>query len=372
MSGRILTEMARAWLYSAMAFALLSVYSAAAVQADLARQGQTVPWWPIVRSLLPSALLWTAGSPFLVALARRRPLMGARWLPAAALHALVWSSWIVVASAGARAIESAWRGWPAEGLARYVVSQPTALLMDALIGAGLVMLGTALALRDRAERVERARQRLADENARLHGQLAQAQLHALRARLHPHFLFNALGAVSTLVRKGDTTGAISMIAGLGDLLRVALSADREPLIPLGRELDLARRYLQVQSARYGSALTWSIDATAEAERALVPCLALQPILENAVEHGIEACDRGGRIDVSAGFAADTLLIVVANDGPPLPRDFTLERDAGVGLRISLERLRSTHPDARLTLGTRPGGVVVTLQLPRSEVASCAS
>jgi sensor histidine kinase YesM len=321
--------------------------------------------------MLPSAGLWAAGSPLLVWLARHRPVAPPHRVAALAIHIGAGWGWILSATVLGRAMDSVWRGWPPDGLLSSSTFTPSGILTDALIVSGLVVLGTHLAARDRAAEAELQRRDLAAENARLQELVTRAELLALRARLHPHFFFNALSAVGALVRKGDGQAAISMLAGIGDVLRAVLHADRSPLIPLERELDLVRRYIEVQHVRFDG-LSWSIDMSPDVRSAPVPCLILQPIVENAVVHGVEASAGAGRVEIAATASGGYLEICVTNVGTALPDRFQIDRDAGNGLRLTFDRLRAIPGTPAPTLTSTERGVQACIRLPLERERSCAS
>ncbi|MEZ5317803.1 MAG: histidine kinase [Vicinamibacterales bacterium] len=362
-----------AWAYSAAVFLVLAASSASAVHVDLTRAGRAVAWGTLFVSMLPSAALWAAVSPLLVELARRRPVASPRRLANGAILGAAGAAWLATATFATVAIDRWSQGLPPVSGATASV-YPIGVLIDALIVAGLLTFGTQWHLRDRAREAERA---LAVENARLLGLLARSELLTLRARLQPHFLFNALGAVGALVRKGEASHAISMLAGLGDLLRSALQSEKRPYVPLDEELALAARYLDIQAVRFGPALTWNIEASPDARVCAVPCLVLQPLLENAVVHGIERSPEPGRVHIDATIESGGLVVRVINDGPGLPAGFQAERDGGEGLTVTRERLAVVG--GGLAFRPREGGVCAEIRVPRSPVAgsvadqvSCAS
>lgn len=204
-----------------------------------------------------------------------------------------------------------------------------------------------------------------EETARLQQQLAQARLDALRTQLNPHFLFNTLNAVSALVER-DPRGARRMIARLSDLLRYTLDESTEQEVPLHRELDLLGEYVELMQIRFQGKLAVDMRIDDAVRDAMVPNLILQPLLENAVKHGVGKLAGGGRISVVArrGRAAETdALIVTVIDNGPGPGG----GEEGVGLSNTNARLRGMYGDAfRVVL--RParqdgGGTEAEVALP---------
>ena len=201
----------------------------------------------------------------------------------------------------------------------------------------------------------RARQ---EETAVLQAQLAEARLDALRSQLNPHFLFNTLNAISALVER-DPRGTRRMIARLSELLRYTLDESTETEVPLRRELDLLEEYIELMQIRFQGKLDVAIRVDAEAADALVPNLILQPIVENAIKHGVGRAG-GGRIAIGA-LRAGSLLEVVVTDSGPGPTG----GDEGVGVRNTNARLAGLYgPEHRLVLRANPaGGTDAVLTMP---------
>jgi two-component system, LytTR family, sensor kinase len=203
------------------------------------------------------------------------------------------------------------------------------------------------------------------EGAQIEAQLAQAQLANLRLQLQPHFLFNTLHAIASLVRGGESGPAVAMIAGLSDLLRYSLDNAGKNVVPLSEEMDVVERYLEIQRTRFSDRLEVAIRMSEETRDAAVPTLLLQPLVENAVRHGIAASADGGRLEVRAHREAGDLVIEVLGDGPPLPPDWR-DRE-GVGLSSTRGRLQQLYGSgARLELENHPpAGVVARVRIPFS-------
>ena len=212
----------------------------------------------------------------------------------------------------------------------------------------------------------RARQeeavRLQAKTAELQAQLAQANLAALRSQLDPHFLFNTLHAISSLVER-DPRGVRRMIARLSELLRSTLDGAHEQETPLQQDLSFLQRYLEIMEVRFQGRLQVDLRIESRALDALVPTLILQPLVENAVKHGVSKVEGVGRIIIAADRLEDTVRLEVRDNGPGLgDRDGAPE---GVGLRNTRARLAQLYGDAqRLTLEAAPeGGAAVTVVLP---------
>jgi two-component system LytT family sensor kinase len=208
--------------------------------------------------------------------------------------------------------------------------------------------------------------------AHLERMVAESQLHTLKTQLHPHFLFNSLNAISAYVERNPRL-ARRMLEQLGALLRLSLDYSNSNEIPLERELAFLENYIGLQEARYSGRLEvhWQIDAAAS--EAMVPTLILQPLVENAIIHGIATRSDKGAIVVGVRKEQERLHISVEDDGTGLPPGWDLERNGGVGLNNTRERLRWLYGDAAHTLEVSDGptgrGVRVDIILPfhRAEI-----
>lgn len=215
----------------------------------------------------------------------------------------------------------------------------------------LVFFVAVLAAGYAREYFQRDREREAQE-ARLKAQLAEAQLNALRMQINPHFLFNTLHAMSALVER-DPGGVRRMIARLSDLLRHTTDSSARDVIPLRAELDFLRRYVEIMEIRFQGRLRVTIDVDEEALDALVPNLILQPMVENALEHGASRAEGVGEIAISGRRDGERLVLTVRDNGPGLDE---ASRRSGIGLTNTRARLAQLYGDAaRVELSTREGG-----------------
>lgn len=218
--------------------------------------------------------------------------------------------------------------------------------------------------------------RLAEQQtktARLNEQLSTAQLDALRKQIEPHFLFNTLNAVSGLVRAGRDEDAVTMIAGLSDFLRHTLEGSSRHQVPLAEELQFAEKYLRIEKVRFGDRLKLDLNVPLDLYQAEVPSLILQPIIENAVKHGIAKRAQGGTIRIAASLDHDKVTLTVSNDGPPLlPAESS---GSGIGNANVRTRLKSLYGNAfEFTIRNgKAGGVEVSVSIPyvvSAPVGSC--
>lgn len=179
-------------------------------------------------------------------------------------------------------------------------------------------------------------------SARLSESLAQAQLAALRLQLEPHFIFNALNAITALIRERRNDEAVDMTAALGDLLRRVTDRSTSQFVTLGEEMDFLGKYLGIQQMRFGARLRCRLDVPAALAQAQVPEFILQPLVENAIKHGIAQRGKGGELRVAAASDGAQLTLTVYNDGPALPEQVP----AGVGLANTRQRLQALYGNAQ--------------------------
>jgi two-component system, LytTR family, sensor kinase len=208
---------------------------------------------------------------------------------------------------------------------------------------------------------ERARLVRAESEAR------EARLSALRYQLNPHFLFNSLNAVSTLVLEGDVPAATRMLAQIGELLRTTLDSDAAPEIPLSQELAFVGQYLAIEQTRLSDRLRVHMAISPDTLDAFVPSMLLQPLVENAVRHGVAPAIEGGTIAIESTIRNDSLVMTVRNSGPRTHGTSTpsAQFSKGIGLTNTAERLRTLYGDKQSFSLRSPdtGGYEVTIELP---------
>lgn len=198
--------------------------------------------------------------------------------------------------------------------------------------------------------VQRARAEQAETIAQIE------RMRALQAQLNPHLVFNALNAISTLVDERQNAAAKAMIGQLGTFLRLVLDTFDTPEVPLAREIEFVRCYLEIERVRFGARLQAEIDIGAEALETMIPTLMLQPLVENAVRHGILSRELGGKIRIGAAVRDDALEITISDNGNGAPAGVPAR--TGIGLSNTANRLRALYGDAaavRFT-GSANGGV----------------
>jgi two-component system, LytTR family, sensor kinase len=204
--------------------------------------------------------------------------------------------------------------------------------------------------------------------SQLEARLAQAQLEVLKGQLHPHFLFNTLHAISTLIHR-DPEAADEMLAQLSDLLRMTLATVGVQEVPLQQELEFLRRYLDIQQTRFADRLKVVVDVPPDTLDVRVPNQVLQPLVENAIHHGVDARRSGdGLVEIRARAEGDMLRLEVRDDGPglkPVPGAAPKPAGSGIGLTNTRARLHELYgPSSALELADYPaGGTLVSLLIP---------
>ncbi|WP_199098119.1 histidine kinase [Dyella sp. ASV21] len=214
--------------------------------------------------------------------------------------------------------------------------------------------------------LQAARQREAQAAA----QAREAQLRALQYQLHPHFLFNTLNSISALVADGRGQDATRMIARLGDLLRATLERSDTPEVTLADELSLTEHYLDIEKARFGQRLQVNMRVGPGLLQAKVPPLLLQPLLENAIRHGIARRAMGGTVSLRIDAEDDQLVMTLHNDGAPQAEEPHAQRPSAIGLSNLRQRLRTLYPETHaLSVAKTPeGSYTLRIGLPLRRAA----
>ena len=305
-------------------------------------------------------------TPVIMRLARRYPIA---WPPAAkslAVHAL--GHWCCCVSARHRLRR---RDVPRSGRTS---AHPVRQLSVARVARVAAYRGPRVGCHHRGRRgagLRAASQEREVRDAELREQLARAELATLRARLHPHFLFNALHSIGALVRGGDNAAAVRVVAELSELLREAISRDAPDMVRLRDELAFVRRYLDIEAVRFADRLRVEWDLQPGVGDAVLPSLVVQPLVENAMRHAVAASWNAGRLRISARRDGRALAIDVSDDGPGMTAEWRgrCSPVGGIGwrrpragdTRACLTRLYGA--DCSLTLGAGTlGGATASLRV----------
>ncbi|MGD8494844.1 MAG: histidine kinase [Gemmatimonadales bacterium] len=313
-----------------------------------------IPWWGA----------WWLLAPLVAYLAWRFPLTGPCWK-----IRLLWHVVAGIAVATLQVVISAtlfeWRDRTVSlaGVYDRSVDYFNEYVMFGFI-AYLGMIGFVAAwtyyrgMRDR----EREAVRLALRTSKLERAMTEARLEALRRQLHPHFLFNSLNTVAGLARRGETERVTNMLERLGDLLRLRLDDEQPDEITLERELEWMAHYFAIERERFGDRLDVRVTVPRSLQQALVPAMLLQPLVENAVRHGIGSEEERGSVEVSARRDGDRLVITVSDSGPGFGTTWS---SGGIGLANTRERLAQLYGDDGVLAtgnGAQTGGRV-TVEIP---------
>jgi len=284
------------WLWIASIWFGVGLFDATQNVVVMRSEGMHHAWPQLFVTLLLSWLPWILATPLVMHLRRRYPPVQLRpfstWvrhLAACATIGLVASAWI----ASLEELLNPWARDPApDPFAHLWLHKFYNGLLEYLFLYGAILL---------VSHILDSRERLAfqqTESARLNEQLSKAQLNALRRQIEPHFLFNTLNAIAGLVRERRNDAAVNMIAKLSDFLRRVVEDSNRQEVPLGEEMEFVQKYLDIQKVRFAERLQLSVDVPSELFAAQVPSLILQPMVENAVKHGIAKRVQGGAIRIT--------------------------------------------------------------------------
>lgn len=328
-----------AWTLAGMLLAT-QAWFAGAVRGEPIAWGRTLAIW------LAWAYAWALLTPLALALAARFPIVRPRLWQASAVHG--------VSGAALAALNLALFAAVAPAVGAISAGPTWAATFSRLLATTFLLNLPVYWLLVGAAHALRAARRAAEHDvrqARLESQLAEARLVALRAQLEPHFLFNALNTVAVLMRE-DVEAADRVLVQLSGLLRRALQVGEAVEIPLRDELALAEAYLAVEQARFADRMAYRVDVDAALLDARVPSLILQPLVENAIRHGLAARAGVGRVEIAVAVHDGVLRLAVRDDGPgmaPAAVD-------GVGLSNTRARLQLLYGDRHaFRIGAAPGG-----------------
>jgi len=327
-----------AWLGSLMVLGLLGLLESARDYLGRRQQGQEIPAWTALAGNMPWWLLWALVLPLVLVLVRRFPLFAPFRFRALGVHVLAGVALSLVHGMVNGAlywtVMTPYRRADVPMLAAMTGITSQFLFLNlvtfgALVGAGHAMTFAAR-LRDR----ERAA-------ARLEQAVTAARLDALRMELNPHFLFNTLNAISGLVMNAERDTAVRMLARLGDLLRMTLDRGGTHLVPLRRELELVQLHLEIEQVRFRDRLSVRIEPDPATLDIPVPTLILQPLVENAIRHGVSPTPGSGQVTVRSRQAAGRLVLEVEDSGPGFPAEWAAP-GRGVGVANVRARLAELY------------------------------
>jgi two-component system, LytTR family, sensor kinase len=358
------SEPTNRWLFLAALWSAGALIDASQTVLVMRAEGRHHPWLPLFATDLVSWLPWALATPLISGLARRHPITRGKLVRAAAVHFAAFAIVSVATGAWSAVLQVLFNPW-------YRKQPPTffdTLSMMLLYQTLTFLIVYALILTVTFVMDARARMaRQITETARLNEELSRAQLAALRRQIEPHFVFNALNSIAGLVRDHSNDAAVSMIVGLSEFLRRATQDSHRAQVTLAEEVEYMQRYLDIQKVRFGGRLQVIVEIPAELLGEQVPNLLLQPLVENAIKHGIAKRVSGGTIRVTGASRNGNLFLRVYNDSPSLPADWQ-STDSGVGignLRTRLQILHGTESSLQLKRSDTTG-VEVEVTLPLRE------
>jgi two-component system, LytTR family, sensor kinase len=352
------------WRWIAAIWGAGALFDASQAILIMHAEGRHPPWFPLFATELVSWLPWALATPLLIDLARRYPMIRGVSARAVAVHFAAFAIVSVLAETWSTVLQMLFNPWNNRKWPTFVDTWTTTFIFQVLtflITYALILTITYVV----DARATMARQ--LTETARLNEELSKAQLAALRRQIEPHFMYNTLNSIAGLVRDHRNDAAVSMIVGLSEFLRRSSEDSHRSQVALQEEVEYLQRYLDIQKARFGERLQVNVDIPPELLRAQVPNLLLQPLVENAIKHGISRRVAGGAVRVAGACHNGTLRLSVYNDGPSLPADWQAARiGVGIGnLRTRLQILHGKESELQLRRA-KPGGVEVVVTLPLRE------
>jgi two-component system LytT family sensor kinase len=350
------------WLWIAGLWLGLAVLDATQMIFAMRHEGMNHSWARMFFALSLAWLPWALATPIVIHLSRRYPpaWKSNSWL----IHLGAVLAICAVASAWATMLEVVLQPWePSFKSPPFSTTWPVKFsggLLPALILYVLILTVTfVLDSKARAAAMQTV-------TARLNEQLSYAQLNALQRQIEPHFIFNALNSIAGLVRENKNDAAVSMIVALSDFMRRVAMSSNDCLVRLAQEVEFLERYLHIQEVRFGGRLKLDLQIPNELRQARIPNLTLQPLVENAIKHGISKRAQGGEVRVEAANSDGRLRLSVYNDGPLLETGHPTATD-GIGLanlRTRLKLLYGNDFELRLeNFGIT--GVEVSVSVPYS-------
>jgi signal transduction histidine kinase len=352
------------WRWIAGAWAAAALFDACQTVVIMRLEGRTHPWPPLFLIEFVLWLPWALATPWVVDLALEHPIIRNVNARTVALHLAAFAAISITVESWYAWLQTLFNPWGNKRWPTFVETFSTSLVYQLLIFViAYALILTVTYLVDAKNRITRQ----AMEAVRLNEQLTRAQLTALRGQLEPHFMYNTLNTIAGLVRDQRNQAAVNMVVGLSELLRRALEDSHRSEVTLAEEVGYLQRYVDIQKIRFGDRLDVGIDIPGELLQAQVPSLLLQPLVENAIKHGISRRVGGGSIRVVGECSEHTLRLTITNDGTCTQEDLDATR-TGVGLDNLRSRLQLLHGDrADLVLRHARGeGVEVVVTLPLKE------
>lgn len=359
--GRLVQRMRRSfsiqwWLVPAIC-GLIGLFFAISNYVIKTRMGRPTSWTEMLKGEVLFWVIWAALSPLILLMAQRFRFERPRVMRSLLMHLLL-SVLFAVLSIGFYLLVD-----------QLAIAHGFDLTQLFLLGPNIILYWIILAI-NLALYYQRQYGIEVVKASRLHAQLAEARLQALQMQLHPHFLFNTMHSITALILQKDDRGAISMVRRLSDFLRITIESADVQLVPLKNELEFTERYLEIEHIRFQDRLTVTMDIDPRALDAEVPNMILQPLVENAVRHGIALQSTASRIQIRAQLQDGHVRLEVCDDGRGLMSNGGEICGRGVGLKNTRERL-SQHYGEDYHFSLLPGengGAVSTVVLPFKRIS----
>ena len=347
---------ANKWLWIAGVWLAGALFEASQSILIMHAEGHHGSWLPLFTTELVSWLPWALATPLISRLALRFPLFRSASVKGVAVHLTTFLAVSAVMEAWSASLQVLFNPWhnrtPPTFLDTWSVSLTYQILTFVIVYSLIVALTSFMDTRDRM--------------ARQNEELSKSRLAALRRQMEPHFMYNTLNSIAGLVRDRSNDAAVSMIVGLSEFMRRASEDSHRSQVSLREEVEYLQRYLDIQKMRFGDRLRASVEIPAALLDAEVPNLLLQPLVENAIKHGITQRDAGGAVRVTGESDGGRLRLRVYNDGPAVSVDARATR-TGVGLSNLRTRLHILYSGgSSLQLRQADGGVEVVVELPLRE------
>jgi hypothetical protein len=345
------------WTWIAAIWCAGALFDASQTLLTMHAVGVGKAWLRPFLIVFVSWLPWALATPFVIELARRWPIVRGKIFKAMSLHLTAFAAISAAAEGWSALLQVIFDPWRRKSPPTFVDTWSDLLLEQ------IVTFVIAYALILAATYVVDSREKMARQNE----ELARAQLAALRGQMDPHFMFNTLNSIASLVYDQRGDAAVGMIVGLSEFLRRASEDSHRAQVTLREEVEYLQRYIDIQKIRFGDRLRVSIDIPDELLAMQVPSLLLQPLVENAIKHGVSKRRSGGEIRVAGMCRDGALRLTVYNDGPWAQEDLAVAPHR-VGLGNLRTRLQILHGD-RSELLLQPaeaGGVEVIVTLPLRE------
>ena len=348
------------WLLIWAGWTAAGLFFASQIYFYLRTTQTPISWSRAILWQLSCAYLFVLGTPLILWLSRRFRIERQSWRRTLPVHVLMGLLISLAWANGHATLDALFSPRPTQITPLFLYRATISLLDKELAIYWLTVLASHVLDYYKRYREEELR------NSQLQTQLAQAQLQALKMQLHPHFLFNTLHSISALLHK-DPDAADRMLARLGDFLRLTLDNAGAQTVSVREEIEFLNGYLEIERIRFRDRLTTSVDIDPQALDAQVPNLILQPIVENAIRHGLAPCRTLGRIEILVERDDPFLRLRVRDNGCGLPANHNVNQifKSGVGLANTQARLAQLYGERyRLFVENHPhGGLVVTMEIP---------